>query len=145
MKKQGLAQAVQQQARKLWDNYGLQKGYAECEYFAYSNQIFLSVETSNRTTFTVLEDVPVSQFEGMTSKDIYIDLLERLLVVIDDFEPEEKYNELVGGQLPQSKDVGLVTHDLTVSGNNATSLLPHYTWLHHWVVDSPHLTNTFTH
>ena len=57
----------------------------------------------------------------MTSKDIYIDLLERLLVVIDDFEPEEKYNELVGGQLPQSKDVGLVTHDLTVSGNNATS------------------------
>lgn len=23
MKKQGLAQAVQQQARKLWDNYGL--------------------------------------------------------------------------------------------------------------------------
>ena len=49
------------------------------------------------------------------------------------------------GQLPQSKDVGLVTHDLTVSGNNATSLLPHYTWLHHWVVDSPHLTNTFTH
>ncbi|MBZ4025701.1 hypothetical protein K7E17_07885, partial [Ligilactobacillus salivarius] len=34
-------------------------------------------------------------------------------------------------QLPQSKDVGLVTHDLTVSGNNATSLLPHYTWLHH--------------
>ena len=49
------------------------------------------------------------------------------------------------GQLPQSKDVGLVTHDLTVSGNNATSLLPHYTWLHHWVVDSTHLTNTFTH
>lgn len=48
-------------------------------------------------------------------------------------------------QLPQSKDVGLVTHDLTVSGNNATSLLPHYTWLHHWVVDSTHLTNTFTH
>ncbi|WP_225436623.1 head-tail connector protein, partial [Ligilactobacillus salivarius] len=38
------------------------------------------------------------------------------------------------GQLPQSKDMGLVTHDLTVSGNNATSLLPHYTWLHHWVV-----------
>ncbi|MGN8885377.1 hypothetical protein [Ligilactobacillus salivarius] len=95
MKKQGLAQAVQQQARKLWDNYGLQKGYAECEYFAYSDQIFLSVETSNRTTFTVLEDVPVSQFEDMASKDIYIDLLERLLVVIDDFEPEEKYNELV--------------------------------------------------
>ncbi|MCF2624518.1 hypothetical protein I6E16_10555, partial [Ligilactobacillus salivarius] len=25
-------------------------------------------------------------------------------------------------QLPQSKDMGLVTHDLTVSGNNATSL-----------------------
>ena len=49
------------------------------------------------------------------------------------------------GQLPQSKDVGLVTHDLTVSGNNATSLLPHYTWLHHWVVGSTHLTNTFTH
>ena len=49
------------------------------------------------------------------------------------------------GQLPQSKDVGLVTHDLTVSGNNATSLLPHYTWLHHWVVDNTHLTNTFTH
>lgn len=48
-------------------------------------------------------------------------------------------------QLPQSKDVGLVTHNLTVSGNNATSLLPHYTWLHHWVVDSTHLTNTFTH
>ena len=34
----------------------------------------------------------------MTSKDIYIDLLERLLVVIDDFEPEEKYNELVGDE-----------------------------------------------
>ena len=49
------------------------------------------------------------------------------------------------GQLPQSKDMGLVTHDLTVSGNNATSLLPHYTWLHHWVVGSTHLTNTFTH
>lgn len=98
MEKQGLAQAVQQQARKLWDNYGLQKGHAECEYFAYSNQIFLSVETSNRTTFTVLEDVPVSKFEGMTSKDIYIDLLERLLVVINDFEPEEKYNELVGDE-----------------------------------------------
>ena len=48
-------------------------------------------------------------------------------------------------QLPQSKDMGLVTHDLTVSGNNATSLLPHYTWLHHWVVGSTHLTNTFTH
>ena len=60
--------------------------------------LFLSVETSNRTTFTVLEDVPVSQFEGMTSKDIYIDLLERLLVVIDDFEPEEKYRELVGDE-----------------------------------------------
>ena len=69
MKKQGLAQAVQQQARKLWDNYGLQKGYAECEYFAYSDQIFLSVETSNRTTFTVLEDVPVSQFKGMLEQD----------------------------------------------------------------------------
>ena len=50
-----------------------------------------------------------------------------------------------GSQLPQSKDVGLVTHDLTVSGNNATLLLPHYTWLHHWVVDNAHLTNTFTH
>ena len=98
MEKQGLAQAVQQQARKLWDNYGLQKGYAECEYFAYSNQIFLSVETSNRTTFTVLEDVPISQFDDMTSKDIYIDLLEHLLMVIDDFEPEEKYNELVGDE-----------------------------------------------
>ena len=48
-------------------------------------------------------------------------------------------------QLPQSKDMGLVTYDLTVSGNNATSLLPHYTWLHHWVVGSTHLTNTFTH
>ena len=47
---------------------------------------------------TVLEDVPVSQFEDMASKDIYIDLLERLLVVIDDFEPEEKYNELVGDE-----------------------------------------------
>lgn len=46
----------------------------------------------------MLEDVPVSQFKGMTSKDIYIDLLERLLVVIDDFEPEEKYNELVGDE-----------------------------------------------
>ena len=34
------------------------------------------------------------------------------------------------GQLPQSKDMGLVAHDLTVSGNSATSLLPHYTWLH---------------
>ena len=34
----------------------------------------------------------------MASKDIYIDLLERLLVVIDDFEPEEKYNELVGDE-----------------------------------------------
>ena len=33
-------------------------------------------------------------------------------------------------QLPQSKDMGLVAHDLTVSGNSATSLLPHYTWLH---------------
>lgn len=98
MEKQGLAQAVQQQARKLWDNYDLQKGYAECEYFTYNDQIFLSVETSNRTTFTVLEDVPVIQFEGMTSKDIYIDLLERLLVVIDDFEPEEKYRELVGDE-----------------------------------------------
>ncbi|MYY53392.1 hypothetical protein FYK90_07820, partial [Lactobacillus salivarius] len=29
-------------------------------------------------------------------------------------------------QLPQSKDIGLVAHDLTVSGNSATSLLPHY-------------------
>lgn len=76
----------------------MQKGYAECEYFTYNDQIFLSVETSNRTTFTVLEDVPVIQFEGMTSKDIYIDLLERLLVVIDDFEPEEKYRELVGDE-----------------------------------------------
>ena len=98
MEKQELVQTVQKQARKLWDNYGLQKGYAECEYFAYNDQIFLSVETSNRTTFTVLEDVPVIQFEGMTSKDIYIDLLERLLMVIDDFEPEEKYNELVGDE-----------------------------------------------
>lgn len=98
MEKQELVQTVQKQARKLWDNYGLQKGYAECEYFAYSDQIFLSVETSNRTTFTLLEDVPVSQFEDMASKDIYIDLLERLLVVIDDFEPEEKYNELVGDE-----------------------------------------------
>ena len=98
MEKQELVQTVQKQARKLWDNYGLQKGYAECEYFSYSDQIFLSVETSNRTTFTVLEDVPVSQFEDMASKDIYIDLLERLLVVIDDFEPEEKYNELVGDE-----------------------------------------------
>ena len=98
MEKQELVQTVQKQARKVWDNYGLQKGYAECEYFSYSDQIFLSVETSNRTTFTVLEDVPVSQFEDMASKDIYIDLLERLLVVIDDFEPEEKYNELVGDE-----------------------------------------------
>ena len=54
-------------------------------------------------------------------------------------------NTLSQCQLPQSKDMGLVTHDLTVSGNNATSLLPHYTWLHHWVVGSTHLTNTFTH
>lgn len=98
MEKQELVKTVQQQARKMWDSYGLQKGYAECEYFAYSDQIFLSVETSNRTTFTVLEDVPVRQFDGMTSKEIYIDLLERLLVVIDDFEPEEKYRELVGDE-----------------------------------------------
>lgn len=42
--------------------------------------------------------MPVSQFDGMASKDIYIDLLERVLVVIDDFEPEEKYNELVGDE-----------------------------------------------
>ena len=111
MEKQGLAQAVQQQARKLWDNYGLQKGYAECEYFAYSDQIFLSVETSNRTTFTVLEDVPVSQFEGMTSKDIYIDLLERLLVVIDDFEPEEKYNELVGDEYDSPEEFKKMLED----------------------------------
>ena len=87
MKKQGLAQAVQQQARKLWDNYGLQKGYAECEYFAYSNQIFLSVETSNRTTFTVLEDVPVSQFEGMTSKDIYL--------VGDEYDNPEEFKTML--------------------------------------------------
>lgn len=111
MKKQGLAQAVQQQARKLWDNYGLQKGYAECEYFSYSDQIFLSVETSNRTTFTVLEDVPVSQFEGMTSKDIYIDLLERLLVVIDDFEPEDKYNELVGDEYDNPEEFKKMLED----------------------------------
>lgn len=111
MKKQGLVQAVQQQARKLWDNYGLQKGYAECEYFSYSDQIFLSVETSNRTTFTVLEDVPVSKFEDMTSKDIYIDLLERLLVVIDDFEPEEKYNELVGDEYDNPEEFKKMLED----------------------------------
>lgn len=111
MEKQELVQTVQKQARKLWDNYGLQKGYAECEYFAYSDQIFLSVETSNRTTFTVLEDVPVSQFEDMTSKDIYIDLLERLLVVIDDFEPEDKYNELVGDEYDNPEEFKKMLED----------------------------------
>lgn len=60
-------------------------------------------------------------------------------------ETLDVYPSRITCQLPQSKDVGLVTHDLTVSGNNATSLLPHYTWLHHWVVDNTHLTNTFTH
>ena len=42
-----------------------------------------------------------------------------------------KLNDKQGtSQLPQSKDMRLVAHDLTVSGNSATSLLPHYTWLH---------------
>ena len=69
----------------------------------------------------------------------------RCIVMNPNWHNKFEFTFQLARQLPQSKDMGLVTHDLTVSGNNATSLLPHYTWLHHWVVGSTHLTNTFTH
>ncbi|MGA0619482.1 hypothetical protein ACO2WT_09015, partial [Ligilactobacillus salivarius] len=45
-------------------------------------------------------------------------------LVIQTFKESDKLLQHITqpGQLPQSKDMGLVTHDLTVSGNNATSL-----------------------
>ena len=58
-------------------------------------------------------------------------ILPGIIAVTDNFS-DIALNDSVKyfGQLPQSKDMGLVAHDLTVSGNSATSLLPHYTWLH---------------
>ena len=105
-----------------------------------------------RITFYETKNKDLSKFSWTENKHVS-------LYVIKSYNDTFSYNEVNNNiftsdyylffatvsQLPQSKDMGLVTHDLTVSGNNATSLLPHYTWLHHWVVDSTHLTNTFTH
>ncbi len=89
---------VSKQVDRIWDMYNLQYKYAEFEYFEYSGQVYWSIESSNYNTFTVLDNVNLDEFTGMSDAEIYKDLARKVLDTIENFDPEEKYIELVGDE-----------------------------------------------
>lgn len=95
---------VSKQVDRIWDMYDLQYKYAEFEYFGYSGQVYWSIESSNYNTFTVLDNVNLDEFTGMSDAEIYKDLARRVLDTIENFDPEDKYIELVGDEYDDPKE-----------------------------------------
>lgn len=95
---------VSKQVDRIWDMYDLKYKYAEFEYFGYSRQVYWSIESSNYNTFTVLDNVNLDEFTGMSDAEIYKYLARRVLDTIENFDPEEKYIELVGDEYDDPKE-----------------------------------------
>ena len=78
---------------ELWNDYYLQNGNAECD-LQYDDTVIITVEGSSNTTVEIFYD-DISEFDGMTKKEIKDYLEDCMKEKFYDFDSEEEF-ELMG-------------------------------------------------